>query len=129
REAPHDRRAASEREPVLVVDRRPLDLDGDVAVQQVLVVELGQRDVLADVDLVDPDRLELRHLVPRASAAYGVVARADVERKSYARARSATLAIRTFRFQPDPTCASVGRSRSGASPWPTSSTPTCRPTG
>jgi hypothetical protein len=61
REATHHRRLAGQREAVLVVQRRPFDTDGDVAVHQFRVVELGQCGGGTLVRLVDPDCLERCH--------------------------------------------------------------------
>ena len=58
RKAPHHRRLAGDGEAVLVVQRRPFDADGDVAVHQFGFVELRERDGGAFFGLVDPDRLE-----------------------------------------------------------------------
>ncbi len=61
REPAHHRRLAGQRQAVLVVQRRPFDAHGDVAVHQLGFVELGQRGGGALVRLVDPDRLERCH--------------------------------------------------------------------
>jgi hypothetical protein len=61
RETAHHRSLAGEREPVLVVEARPFDADGDVAVHQVLLVEIGETDRLPVVGLVNEDRPERRH--------------------------------------------------------------------
>src|SRR6185437_837452 len=65
RETPHHRRLAGDREPVLIIHRRPFHRDGDVAVHQILVVEIGEPHRLAALGLVDDDSLECRH-VPSA---------------------------------------------------------------
>ena len=49
------------REAVLVIHRRPFDRDGDVAVHQILFVEIGKPHRLAVLGLIDDDRLECRH--------------------------------------------------------------------
>ena len=46
------------RKTVLVVERRPFDPDGHVAVHQLRLVEIAQRDALPGLGLVDHDRLE-----------------------------------------------------------------------
>src|SRR5262249_42063047 len=58
REAAHDRRLPGDRKPILVVYRRPFDRDRDVAVHQVLLVEIDESDALALLGLVDADCLE-----------------------------------------------------------------------
>src|SRR5258708_28868195 len=61
REAAHHRRLAGDGKAVLVVQRRPLDGDGDVALHQFGFVELRQRRSGAFFRLVDPDGLECSH--------------------------------------------------------------------
>jgi len=56
--APYHRRLAGDGKAVLVVQRRPFDGNGDVALHQLGFVELGKRRCGALVGLVDPDRLE-----------------------------------------------------------------------
>ncbi len=56
--APHHRRLAGDGEAVLVVQRRPLDGDGDIALHQLGFIELRERGGGALLRLVDPDRLE-----------------------------------------------------------------------
>ena len=63
REAAHHRRLAGQSEAVLVIHRRPFDANGDVAVHQILLVEIGELDRLAGLRLVDHDRLERCHVV------------------------------------------------------------------
>ena len=64
RETPHHRRLAGDREAVLVVERRPFDANGDVALHQLGFVELRERGGGALFRLVDPDRLERCHVNP-----------------------------------------------------------------
>src|SRR4029077_13568550 len=59
--AAHHRRLAGEREPILVVQRRIFHADGDVALHQFPLVEIGEPDGLAGFRLVDNDRLEGAH--------------------------------------------------------------------
>jgi hypothetical protein len=61
REAPHHRRLAGDCKPVLVIDGRPFNPNGDVAVHQIGVVEFCQTDLLAGIGLLNHDRLEFRH--------------------------------------------------------------------
>src|SRR5262249_3821180 len=66
RPSPHHRRLSGQSKAVLIVDGRPFDADGDVAVHEVGLVEIGQRNPLAAVCLLDHDRLECRHtLLPQ----------------------------------------------------------------
>jgi len=58
REAAHHRRLAGDGKTVLVIQRRPLDAHGDVALHQFGFVELCQRDSRTLFRLVDADRLE-----------------------------------------------------------------------
>src|SRR6266480_6201469 len=58
RKAPHHRCLAGDGKAVLVVQRRPFDPHGDVAVHQFGLVELRERGAGTLVRLVDPDRLE-----------------------------------------------------------------------
>ncbi len=64
REAAHHRRLAGDGETVLVVDGGIFDADGDVAVHQILLVEILQRDGLTRLGLLDDDGLECRHGFP-----------------------------------------------------------------
>ena len=50
-----------DREAVLVVHRRPFRPHHDIAVHQIVFVEIGERDGLAGRAPVDHDRLECRH--------------------------------------------------------------------
>ena len=52
------RRASGDRERVLVVDRRVLDANGDVAVRQVRFIEAGQRAAITGVVLLDLQCIE-----------------------------------------------------------------------
>src|SRR5215216_1481639 len=61
REPAHDRSLAGERKAVFVVQAGPIDADGDVAVHQVLLVEIGEADRLPLVGLANEDRSEGRH--------------------------------------------------------------------
>ena len=61
RKAAHHRRLAGDGEPVLVVQRRIFDADGDVAVHQVGFVEIGECGLGAALGLFDHDCLECRH--------------------------------------------------------------------
>jgi hypothetical protein len=61
--AAHYRRLAGEGKTVLVVHRRPFDPNGDVAVYQILVVELGKLDFLGVVALLDHDGFKNRHQI------------------------------------------------------------------
>ena len=61
REAAHHRRLAGDGEAVLVIHRRIFDPDGDVAVHQILVVEIGDPHRLAGRRLVDDDGFESTH--------------------------------------------------------------------
>src|SRR5205085_11985804 len=58
RETPYHRRLAGDGEPILVVQRRPLDANGDVAIHQFGFIELREGGGGAFVGPVDPDRLE-----------------------------------------------------------------------
>jgi hypothetical protein len=60
-EAAHHGRLAAHREAILVIDRRPFDTDGHVAVHQFVLVEIGEADGLARIALVDADRPEHCH--------------------------------------------------------------------
>ena len=66
REAAHHRRFAGDREPVLVIHRRPIHGDGDVPVHQILLVEIGEPDRLSGLALIDDDRLESAHALTPA---------------------------------------------------------------
>jgi hypothetical protein len=61
REAANDRGFAGDREPVLVIHRRPFDANGDIAVHQIGFVEIGKAGRLPAITLVDHNRLECRH--------------------------------------------------------------------
>jgi len=58
RKAPHDRRLASQRQAVLVVERAPLDAHGDVALRQHGIVDLLHRSLVTGLILGDQDSLE-----------------------------------------------------------------------
>ena len=72
--APHHRRLAGDGEAVFIVQRRPFDGDGDVAVHQFGFVELRQRDRGALLRLVHADCLERsqRQLLKFFSAGTGL---------------------------------------------------------
>jgi hypothetical protein len=61
REASHHGRLAGDGQAILVVQRRPLDRDRDVAFHQFGFVELCQCGGGAFLRLVDPDGLERSH--------------------------------------------------------------------
>jgi hypothetical protein len=61
--AAHHGRLAGERESVLVVERGIVDGDGDVALHQISLVEVGERGLGAAIRLLDHDRLEFCHAV------------------------------------------------------------------
>src|SRR5262249_22306324 len=81
REAAHDRRLPGDRKPILVVDRRPFDRDRDVAVHQVLLVEIDESDVLALLGLVNADGFERHACLALDSGWSGKVARTAAPRK------------------------------------------------
>src|SRR5262245_1747380 len=60
RPAPHDRCLTGEGETILVVDGRPFDADGDVALHQIGFIEVGERDRLTALRLLDHDCLQGR---------------------------------------------------------------------
>jgi len=64
RKTANDGRFAGDREPVLVIHRRPFDAHGDVAFHQIGFVEIGEADLLPAITLFDHNSLECRHVSP-----------------------------------------------------------------
>src|SRR5712692_1460783 len=61
RKATHDRRLAGDRKSILVVERRPFDMDGDVAVHEIVFIEISKPDLLAGLAFLDHNRFESCH--------------------------------------------------------------------
>ncbi len=59
--AAHHRSFARDRKTILVVERRPSDADGDVAIHQIGRIEVGKVDLLPDVGFLDDNGSKRRH--------------------------------------------------------------------
>ena len=85
REASHDGSLAGDGKAVLVVDGRVADPDGDIAVHQLIVVEIADRAAISLLALVDDHRLERTHRMLRSSESCRLC------RSASARARAGSL--------------------------------------